>query len=299
MSERTKHLEFLRHTAREAVWGGDFERALLLLEEGLGLARAWKLRESEEIFLCNRIATLLEMGRNDFDLSSLKEVLLRHPSGTLGAFSAYVAGRAHHARRENARARTYAQMALSRCDEEKSYLRGAALHLCATVSLSTCDFDAALPQYREAMDIFESCGQDATRELAQAEDNVGYIYICRDEVAVGLPMVERALSQFEALGARAYMPFPCLDLCLGNLKAESFPEAEQWGVKALALGHELGQKDVIKNSHFLLGELYSETERHEEAERHFAALSDFYPDFPALKNFLHQVNVVDVINLRA
>ena len=299
MSERSKHLEFLRQTAREAVWKGDCDRALLLLEEGLALSRAWKQKESEDIFLCNRVATLVEMERNDFDLSALKEVMLRHPYGKLGAFAAYTAACAHELRRELPKARTYAQMAISRCEDPADFLRGVSFSLLGDLSLSESDFDAAMPLCTEAISIFQECGQDASRDMAVAEDNIGYIHISRDQMSVGLPMVERALSQFEALGARARMAYPYLDLCLGHLKTENFFEAERWGVRALALGQELHQQRVVKNSHYLLGEIYSETGRRDDAELHFEALADFYPEFPALKNFLHQVNVVGMINLRA
>lgn len=299
MSDRAKHLEFLRHTAREAVWSGDFDRAVVLLEEGLALARQWKSRENEDIFLCNRIATLLELGRNDFDLSALKEVLLRHPYGPLGAFAAYTAGRAHELRKEHAKARTYAQMAIQRCEDSRDYLRGVSLNLLGNLSVSESQFDAALPLYREAMAIYQDCGRETGREMALTEDNIGYIHIARDEVSVGVPMVDRALSQLETLGARQATAYPCLDLCLGHLKLESFDEAEHWGIRALALGQEFVKSDVVKNSHYLLGEIYSETDREEDAERHFEALSGFYPEFPSLKNFLHQVNVVGMINLRA
>ncbi len=299
MSERSKHLEFLRKTAREAVWQGDCDRALLLLEEGLALSRAWKQKESEDIFLCNRIATLVEMERNDFDLSALKEVMLRHPCGKLGAFAAYTAACAHELRKEFSKARTYAQMAISRCEDPANFLCGVSFSLLGDLSLSESDLDGAMPFCTEAISILQECGQDASRDMAVAEDNIGYIHILRDEMSVGLPMVERALSQFEALGARARMAYPYLDLCLGHLKTENFFEAERWGVRALALGQELKQQRVIKNSHYLLGEIYSETGRRDDAETHFEALADFYPEFPALKSFLHQVNVVGMINLRA
>ena len=36
VNERRKHLEFLRKTAREAIWSGDYERALTLYDDGLG-----------------------------------------------------------------------------------------------------------------------------------------------------------------------------------------------------------------------------------------------------------------------
>lgn len=299
MSDRTKHLEFLRHTAREAVWAGDFDRALVLLEEGLSLSRRWKNRESEDIFLCNRIATLLELGRSDFDLSSLKEVLLRHPFGSLGAFAAYTAGRAHELRKEFAKARSYAQMALNRCESSRDYLRGVSLNLLGNLSVTESDFEAALPMYQEAISVYQDCGRDTGREMALAEDNIGYIYIAQDEVSTGVPMVDRALSQLETLGARQATAYPCLDLCLGHLKMERFDEAEHWGIRALALGQEFVKSDIVKNSHYLLGELYSETDREEDAERQFEALSGFYPEFPSLKNFLHQVNLVGMINLRA
>lgn len=299
MSDRRKHLDFLRRTAREAVWQGDFDRALLVLEEGLALSRAWKQKETEDIFLCNRTATLVEMERNDFDLSALKEVMLRHPYGKLGAFAAYTAACAHEMRREFPKARTYAQMAINRCEDPADFLRGVSLSLLGDLSLSESDFDGAMPLCNEAISVFQECGQDASRDIAVAEDNIGYIHISRDEVSVGLPMVERALSQFEALGARVRMAYPYLDLCLAHLKTENFFEAERCGVQALALGQELHQERVVKNSHYLLGEIYSETGRDEDADRHFDALSGFYPDFPGLKNFLHQVNVVGMINLRA
>lgn len=299
MSERTKHLDFLRATAREAVWCGDFDRALLLLDEGLSLARLWKQRESEDVFLCNRIATLVEMERNDFDLGSLKEVVLRHPEGRLGAFAAYTAACAHELRREYPKARLYAQMAMSRSEGVQTYLKGVSLNLLGSLDLSEGQFQTALPLLREALDVYAECEQNTSREVAVTEDNIGYVYIACDEVPVGLPIVERALNQFDAMGARAFATFPHLDLCLGHLKLGQYDDAERSGIQALALGQEFHQERVVKNSHFLLGEIYSETGRREDAEQHFDALSRFYPDFPALKGFLHQVNVVGMLNLRA
>jgi tetratricopeptide (TPR) repeat protein len=299
MSDRRKHLDFLRQTAREAVWQGAFDRALVVLDEGLALSRAWKQKESEDIFLCNRIATLIEMERTDFDLSALKEVLLRHPFGRLGAFAAYTAGCAHEMRREFAKARAYTQMAVTRCEDANEYLRGVSLNLLGSLSVSESDFDSALPLFREALSIYEECEEDTARESAVTEDNIGYIYISNDEIGVGLPMVEHAHAQFEAMGARAFETFPSLDLCLGHLKMQRYDEAEQWGIRALSLGQEFNQKNIVKNSHYLLGEIYSETGRNRDADRHFDALSGYYPDFPGLKNFLHQVNVVGMINLRA
>ena len=117
MRERRKHLEFLRQTAREAIWSGDYERALTLYDDGLSLARSWKDRDLEDLFTCNRATTLIEMDRQDFDLSRLKEILLRNPTGYNGALAGYVAANAHEARGEFGRARFYAQTALTKSRE--------------------------------------------------------------------------------------------------------------------------------------------------------------------------------------
>ena len=64
-------------------------------------------------------------------------------------------------------------------------------------------------------------------------------------------------------------------------------------------GEQFRRTDVVKNSHYLLAEIYSELERESDADLHYEALADFYPNFPMLKNYLRQISLVDVINLRA
>ena len=218
MSERRKHLEFLRETARDAIWAGDYERALTLYDDGLALARSWKDRDLEDLFTCNRATTLIEMDRQDFDLSRIKEILLRNSSSPNGVLAAYVAANAHEARAEYGRARFYAQTALQKSRElGLDELTGTSLNLLANLELHE--------------------------------------------------------SRFE--------------------------EAESWGQSALALGSEFGRNDVVKNSHYLLAETYSEMGREAEADEHYEALAHYYPDFPELKHYLHQISLMGMINLRA
>ncbi len=118
MSDRHKHLEFLRKTAKDALWKGDYDRALTLYEDGLALARSWKDRELEDLFTCNRATTLLEIDRFDFDLGRLKEIFLRSPRSYNGVLAAYVSSHAHEKRGEYERAVFYARTALQRSQEE-------------------------------------------------------------------------------------------------------------------------------------------------------------------------------------
>jgi TolA-binding protein len=103
----------------------------------------------------------------------------------------------------------------------------------------------------------------------------------------------------DSLGARQAMDYPTLDLCFANVKMSRLDEAESWGIRALGLGKEFGREDVVKNAHYLLAETYSEMGRSGEADDQYEALAIYYPDFPALKHYLHQISLMEVINLRA
>jgi len=300
MSERRKHLEFLRKTAREAIWSGDYERALTLYDDALGLARAWKDRDLEDLFTCNRATTLIEMDRQDFDLSRLKEILLRNPSSYNGVLAAYVSANAHEARGEYPKARFYAQAALAKSrDLGLEELTGTSLNLLANLELHDSRFDAARGLFAEALERLDSEGESLSRQAAVAADNLGYCHVALDQIDVGLPLIQRSITVLDRLGARQAMDYPSLDLCFANVKMSHFDEAETWGVQALELGKEFGRDDVVKNSHYLLAETYSEMGRESKADEHYEALSSYYPSFPALKHYLRQISLMEVINLRA
>jgi tetratricopeptide (TPR) repeat protein len=300
MSDRRKHLEFLRKTAKDALWSGDYDRALTLYDDGLALARSWNDRNLEDLFTCNRITTLMEMDRTDFDLSRLKEVLLRNPHSYNGALAAYVSARAHELRGEYARARSYANSALTRSrDLRHEELTATSLNLLANLELHESRFEAARGLFEEALERLESEGESLSRQAAVAADNLGYCHVALDRIDVGLPLIQRSFSVLDNLGARQAMDYPALDLCFANVKLEKLDEAESWGVRALGLGKEFGRDDVVKNSHYLLAETYSEMGRESLADEHYEALASYYPSFPALKHYLRQISLMEVINLRA
>lgn len=300
MTERRKHLEFLRQTARDAIWAGDYDRALSLYEDGLALARSWKDRDLEDLFTCNRATTLLEMDRQDFDLSALKEILLRSPRSPNGVLAAYASAHAHEVRGENTRAAFYAQTALQKSrDLGLEEWTAASMNLLANLELRESRFESAKVLFEQALERLESRGDGLSREGAVVSDNLGYCHIALDRVEVGLPYVQKALSLLESLGARQAMDYPSLDLCFAMLKLDRLDQGESWGIRALGLGNEFGREDVVKNSHYLLAEIYSTMEQPERADEHYDALSNYYPDFPALKHYLQQISVTAMLNLRA
>jgi tetratricopeptide (TPR) repeat protein len=300
MTERRKHLEFLRKTARDAIWSGDYDRALTLYEDGLALARSWKDRDLEDLFTCNRATTLLEMDRQDFDLSALKEILLRSPRSPNGVLAAYASAHAHEVRGENARAAFYAQTALQKSrDLGLEEWTAASMNLLANLELRESRFESARGLFEEALERLEARGDGLSREGAVVSDNLGYCHIAMDRVEIGLPYVQKAISLLDSLGARQAMDYPSLDLCFAMLKLDRLDQGESWGVRALGLGNEFGRDDVVKNSHYLLAEIYSTMGQPDRADEHYDALANYYPDFPALKHYLQQISVTAMLNLRA
>ncbi len=300
MSERHKHLEFLRKTAKDALWKGDYERALTLYEDGLALARSWKDRELEDLFTCNRATTLLEIDRLDFDLGKLKEIFLRNPRSHNGVLAAYTSSHAHEKRGEYERAVFYARTALQRAQEEGfDDLIAGSMNSLANLELHESRFDSARGLFQQALDRLEANGEGETHLANLYADNLGYCHIALDQVDIGLPLVQRGLRGFERLGARQALDYPCLDLCFAYLKLGRPGEASGWGLRSLAIGEEFHREDVVKNSHYLLAEAYSELEQDTVADEHYEALANYYPDFPALKNYLQQISLMGMINLRA
>ena len=300
MGDRRKHLEFLRKTAKDAIWSGDYERALTLYEDGLALSRSWKDRELEDLFTCNRATTLLEMDRQDFDLSRLKEIVLRNPSSYNGVLAAHTCAHAHEVRKEYGRALFYAKSALQKSRELGFHeLTASSYNILGNLELHESQFDAAQELFQDALQHLERRGETDSVLAAQYMDNLGYCHIALERIPVGMPLVKRSIEIFEEQGARQALDYPSLDLCFAHLRNGELDAAERWGFQALELGNEFRREDVIKNSHYLLAEIAVETGREQEADEHYEALANYYPNFPALKNYLHQISLVGMINLRA
>src|SRR5262249_17761794 len=159
--------------------------------------------------------------------------------------------------------------------------------------------ESARGLFRQALDRLEFAGEGDSHLANLYADNLGYCHIALDQVDVGMALVRRGLDGFERLGARQALDYPCLDLCFAYLALGQPEQARPCGLRALSLGEEFHRDDVVKNSHYLLAEAFSELGDEQEADVHYDALANYYPDFPALKNYLHQISLMSMINLRA
>ncbi|MET0618750.1 MAG: tetratricopeptide repeat protein, partial [Thermoanaerobaculia bacterium] len=178
-------------------------------------------------------------------------------------------------------------------------LTASSYNILGNLELHESQFDAAQVLFQDALQHLERRGETDSVLAAQYMDNLGYCHIALERIPVGMPLVKRSIEIFEQQGARQALDYPSLDLCFAYLRNGELDTAERWGFQALELGTEFRREDVIKNSHYLLAEIAVETGREQEADEHYEALANYYPNFPALKNYLHQISLVGMINLRA
>ena len=231
MGDRRKHLEFLRKTAKDAIWSGDYERALTLYEDGLALSRSWKDRELEDLFTCNRATTLLEMDRQDFDLSRLKEIVLRNPSSYNGVLAAHTCAHAHEVRKEYGRALFYAKSALQKSRELGFHeLTASSYNILGNLELHESQFDAAQELFQDALEHLERRGESDSVLAAQYMDNLGYCHIALERIPVGMPLVKRSVEIFEQQGARQALDYPSLDLCFAYLRNGELDDGRALGL---------------------------------------------------------------------
>jgi tetratricopeptide (TPR) repeat protein len=150
--------------------------------------------------------------------------------------------------------------------------------------------------YLKSLEVLEAA-DELSPNAAGVLDEVGYCCILLNETRAGFSYLGRSLSTCDRLGLRRAKDYPSLDMCFARLRNGDFEEAETWGWKALELGREYGREDIIKNSLYLLAESCWRLGRRSDADHHYDALAQYYPEFPALKDYLRQVDLTSVLSL--
>ena len=88
------------------------------------------------------------------------------------------------------------------------------------------------------------------------------------------------------------MDYPCLDLCFASLKTDE-PKRPRAGASARsASGSEFGRERRRQERALPAGrDLQRDWAASSAADEHYEALANYYPNFPALKNYLHQISL--------
>lgn len=304
-----ERFEALRREGNEAVSKGDLELALDRFERSLEAALEDGDPSRIDRAVCNRATVLIPLGRSEEVLAPLRRILTAGDDAENRRLAAYHLARAYELRRdvkEGIEQRRdlkkgflYARIAhrLTRDlpDPDPEWL-ASSLNQLGNFLVAESYFEEAAAAYEEALTVHP--GAPALRR-AHVECNLGYCKVCLGEPRAGLGLLQRALR---ALGTTPLLPLRMrihLDLCYTHLEIGRLRHALSHGRRALALGHELGDRHVVQNALYLLGETAHRLDGEQTARHWFEQLQTHFPDTPYLTDFLLAIDVRSMINLRA
>jgi len=289
----------LTQLAQRAFTHGRLDRALALFVAAEDEAKRLGDRELSDRAFCNRCVVLLELDRIDGAVGELKTVLMRARDPFTAWMAAYYTAQVYEAEGNIPRALAYARRASEQagtCGDRRALFHSANQH--GVFALKDSCFSEAAERFQAALELAPEVGGDELG-VSITRDNLGYCLMCVGQPAQGISLSSDAAAAIETIGARQYLAEIYQDLCYGALQMGRFDEARAWGEKALALAREYDNSTVSRNTLMLLADAAMDAEDEPATESYLQSLSEFYPDFRGMKDFLRAFNVRDVINLKA
>ncbi|HVR37991.1 MAG TPA: hypothetical protein VMU84_02780 [Thermoanaerobaculia bacterium] len=274
--------ERLRKEAIGLMWQGRVDDALVAYDEALALAES---DDQRELVTIGKAEALIAAEREEAEVRELPAIVLRRRSPRHVYLAAYALMR-RFSDKDRKRALFYgdvaAEAAAAMGDDEA---RAKVLNGSGILQMIESQFGDAIRSFEQAIEL--------AKRVPAFIANLGGAKIHFGDLENGLALLNDALPQIEDLSARSDFE---LDLCYGYLQLERLDEARAAGERGFALADN---DRLIRNSHYLLGEIAVRTERFDDAEAHFAALESYYPEFPNLRHLLLNVDLCPILNLKA
>lgn len=292
-----REYEQAREQAQRAERGGAFEEALHWYEQSGQLAQAAGESGRADLEECNRCALLIALGRSRETVTVLRAVLERNSGGENGFLAAYNLACAHYALREHGKAAFYARGAIRLAETlDRQEWRAWAHNQLANALLSRDQVRDAVKGYEQALTLGE--GSDLLIR-GQMVANLGY---CRVLLGAGREAFRELFQGFRMLrraGAARAVMLGHLDLAFAYLEINRPEAALGHATKGLALAHEHGASEDLRNAVFLLGEAHIGLGDEAAARECFEQIQGQYPGTPYLTELLLAVDLKSLVNLRA
>ena len=293
MSELNSRIEELRQQALEKVRTEEFDVALALYDEALGLADDDE--EVHELVTINKANALIAAERTGPEVKALPMILMRRRTSQHTFLSAYALMYTHRLTGESKRAIFYGQIALEAAIQaDQSYWRLGALNELGLVYEVDSQFPKAVECFEQALALLDTVDGVEEHSFSHVAilGNLGYNKILVGETKEGLRLLHSIVDRIRTPSAKsdAY-----IELCFGYGNLEQYETARHHGEMGLEFACEPRQ---VRNAHYLLGEAAYKMGDVEAAEQHFEELARFYPQFRHLKSLLFAIDLRSMLNLK-
>jgi tetratricopeptide (TPR) repeat protein len=294
MSEMTmaSRIEQLRQQALEEVRSENFDEALALYDEALGLSDDEEVRE---LITINKAHALIAAERTGPEVKALPMILMRRRNVQHTVLASYALLYTHRLANETKRAIFYGQIALEAAKQTgQTFWVLAVLNELGIVYEVDSQFPKAIECFEEALALISTLDDASQQQFSRVAiyQNLGYNRLLVGDTVQGIQMIESILDQ---VIVPSTLPDSYIDLCYGYLDLEEYEKARRYGETGLALACEPRQ---VRNAHYLIGEAAYKMGDVEAAEQHFEQLAKFYPQFRHLKSLLFAIDLRSMINLK-
>jgi tetratricopeptide (TPR) repeat protein len=290
--------ERLWHLAEAAKDAGQLEEARQYYAASREAALARDCAELVDRAVCNEAAVAIEIGGEEDLVPHLRAILMRHGSETNCFLASKNIARAYELRREYKKGLFYARIARDHAELlGRPQWRAAAVNQLANCLLGDSLFDEAASTYRLALSLVPA--EDTIRELTYLA-NLGYCEVVLKRFGRGMSLLYGCLRTARRNAWSRLEMIARIDLCFAHLECDRLRDAERHGRLGLALAENSGELDWVKNALFLLGQVAVLSGASAEGQDRFEELQQrFYPTHAYLSEFLLNVDVRGMVNLRA
>jgi tetratricopeptide (TPR) repeat protein len=297
--------EVLRDRGWKALTRGDVQMACREYEQALVVARHCA---DEDEGVVDKAEVNLAMARvqahqDDVAEKGLREVLLRSSNAEVIRVAAQALAKILSHRHEHDKAHRFALLALEKAEEIGEPLQ---LFSCRTLMgltrLNQSYLAESLEHYEAALQLLEEHPHEDPAEQAYywalTADNIGYVLVLKGDLQEGRLRLEAAYERARNLGITDLVAEITTDLCFVHLRLGELDTAQEFGERALNLAENHGYEFFRRNCYYLLGEVASQRGDDAEADNYFRKLSEFYPQFAFLGDFLKEFDISSMINLK-
>ena len=288
----------LREEARREIQTGRLQKALELLEQALGIARALGDAKLEALAECNRAAVAITTGEVLQHVPRLRDILMRNYSLDTSFAAAYNLAQAYESHKNYKKSLFYARIARDRAltAENSDFLAKSHTQLGLSL-LGESYFEEAREHFETSLELL---GSGLNSFSVSPRISLGYCMIVLGREREGMGLLYRCLRWLRRRGEKLFQSWAHLFLGCGHLELGRLRHAWLHVRRALEIAEETGDDEAIKSALFMLGEVERTAGDSQAAYACFRRMQDrFYPGQTDYAEVLALVGTSRVVNLRA
>lgn len=292
-----ENYEEVRKKALEAIDLGNLNEAVDYYSETITIAEELDDKNLRARALSNLAGVEIARGNIKEFLPDLQRILGTIKSPMTSHLAAYNLAFAYYRLKDYRKGLFYLKMALKVArDMDFEEGLGTCHNLKASIEIAEGNAAEAIEDYYKALARLPE-GDSVARGMVL--DNLGYSMVVMGKLDEGLDCLLKSQKMLQSLNAEYALIFLNLDLAYTYLEIGKPKEALDCAQKALREAEVVEEQETLVNALYLCGEAALGTNMEDTARFYFERVQDIYPKAPMLTEFLMQIDIRSLINLKA